>query len=201
MPSPRNQRRTDRPRRGEEEGEGGGVEGVVSPGAPSSSGSGSLSVCPSTAPTLLPGRPTLTSPRTHTQRRRQREQPDPPPPGGGSGGPKPIPPSPGESRRRRRPPAPGAPPLLESGEPAALPPGPSCRQAGWRLPRRRGQAAPALLVPDGGRPAATSCHRLANPPSPPNSLRNGSRPGAPGKAVPTCSGSLRPAAPRPQPLR
>lgn len=73
-----------------------------------------------------------------------------PPPGGGSGGPSPVPPSPGESPLSSSPP-PDALLRFESRQPSAPLPLRRCRPPGWRLPRCRWQAAPALLASAGGR--------------------------------------------------
>lgn len=159
MPSPRNQRRADRPRRG-----GGGSGGCCFPrstiflrqplSAPAqprrfSTAAGAVSPRPPDAAGSLNNLTAL-------------------PPGGGSGGPSPVPPSPGESPRRR-PASFDALPRFESRQPAAPLPVRRCRPAGWRLPQSRQPAAPALLASVRVRPAAASRHRLASLPSPPNS--------------------------------
>lgn len=151
MPSPRNRRRPDRPRRGR-----GGERRVLFPREHRPS---SPPPAPAACPTLLPRRRVL-CPARPPQRRREPEQPDPPHLQAAAAA------APAPSRRARVSPvvfpAPGALPLLDSGEPAALLP----RR---RLPRSRRRAAPPLPVPAGGRPAAASCHRPANPPSLPSS--------------------------------
>lgn len=166
MPSPRNQRRTDRPRRGE-----GGSGGCCFPR--------STILLRQRQPVCLPERSPDASPR-----RRVLCFPAPPnaagsennltapPPGGGSGSLNAVPPSPGESRRRPLP-APGALPLLQSGEPAAQPP-----TGGMKAPRSRRQAAPGLRVPAGVRAAAASSQTLHPRQAPAGS--GTSQPGAPG---------------------
>lgn len=210
MPSPRNQRRTDRPRRGDG---GGGAEGVLSPGAPSSSGSGSLSVCPSAAPTLLPRR-RVPCPPTPALQRRPGEKGGgennltASPPGGGSGGPSPVPPRPGESRRRRC-------RVRVSPSLSSLPLFPPfCSRDGAAEPGGRLLRLSSSLTGGG----QASRHRLAKPPpSPPSSrwaaahrdqalpprglpFAKGSRLSHPSaKLIPPALGSLPP--PAPQPLR
>lgn len=192
---------------------GGGAEGVLSPGAPSSSGSGSLSVCPSAAPTLLPRR-RVPCPPTPALQRRPGEKGGgennltASPPGGGSGGPSPVPPRPGESRRRRC-------RVRVSPSLSSLPLFPPfCSRDGAAEPGGRLLRLSSSLTGGG----QASRHRLAKPPpSPPSSrwaaahrdqalpprglpFAKGSRLSHPSaKLIPPALGSLPP--PAPQPLR
>lgn len=192
----------------------GGAEGVVSPRAPSSSGSGSLSVCPSAAPTLLPGGGCCALPRPLNAAGSGNNL-TAPPPGGGSGGPSPVPPSLGESRCPS-PPLPRPVPRRSS-RAANLPPcsrdGAAGRRDGAGPPEAGGRQFRRSSSQPGDAPlAAASCHRPAKPSAraklprvavvrgetlPVLPLHNGSLPSGSSRAAPTCARSFAAGGPAP----